>query len=258
VPAASTVGAILRRRGLVDPAASAAHRPYVRFARAHPNELWQMDFKGHVGMTCGGRCHPLTVIDDHSRFNLVLRACGDERDATVRGALAEAFGRYGQPREVLCDNGPPWGTGYDPLRPYTRLGVWMIGHGILVGHGRPYHRQTQGKDERFHRTLVAEVLGRWTPGDLADAQAAFDAWREVYNHVRPHEALALAAPATAYRPSPRASTGRTRRPRSTRAATRCGAWTRAASSATAAAPTASARRSPAGRWRCGRPTASTA
>ncbi len=105
-PAASTITAILRRHGRLDPARAAAHTPFTRFEHDVPNRLWQIDFKGHFA-TAGGRCHPLTALDDHSRFALGLIACGDEQDATVRGHLTALFRRYGLPERVLCDNGPP-------------------------------------------------------------------------------------------------------------------------------------------------------
>ena len=202
LPAPSTIGQILLRRGLIDLSKSAHHRPFTRFEHAHPNDLWQMDFKGHVPLLSGGRCHPLTVLDDHSRFNLSLRACGDETRATVELILIDLFQLFGQPLRILCDNGPPWGSGGG--EPYTALGVWLMRHGIAVTHGRPYHPQTQGKEERFHRTLGDELLkGREAARDLIEAQQRFDPWRDEYNQVRPHEAIAMATPATLYRPSPR-------------------------------------------------------
>lgn len=200
VPAPATITGILRRHGRLDPAASAAHTPYQRFEHPAPNHLWQMDFKGHFA-TQSGRCHALTVLDDHSRFALVLHACPDERTATVQQSLITAFRRYGLPQSILCDHGSPWGDDRDS--PYTRLGVWLLRLGIAVTHGRPYHPQTQGKEERFHRTLQAEVLGRRAFADLAACQAAFDAWRAVYNLQRPHEALGLQPPVTRYQASPR-------------------------------------------------------
>jgi len=208
VPAPSTVTGILRRHGLLDPEQSDKHTPITRFERERPNDLWQMDFKGHFPLAgsgaAGPRCHPLTVLDDHSRFCVGLRACCDERERTVRSELAALFRAYGLPACVLCDNGPPWG--WDEPWCHTILSAWLIRLGIVVTHGRPRHPQTQGKDERFHRTLKAEVLGG-AAGRVFDgpahAQREFDGWRDVYNLSRPHEALALATPATRYRPSPR-------------------------------------------------------
>lgn len=89
LPAPSTIGQILLRHGLIDPSHSPRHRAWVRFEKEHPNQLWQMDFKGHVPMLNGKRCHPLTVLDDHSRFNVGLIACGDEQTATVKQALIQ-------------------------------------------------------------------------------------------------------------------------------------------------------------------------
>jgi transposase InsO family protein len=199
-PAASTITAILRRRGKLEERSGEHPGPYQRFEREAPNELWQMDFKGHFGIG-HGRCHPLTVLDDHSRYALGIEACGNEQDKTARQCLVTIFRRYGLPLAMLMDNGSPWGDpGGDP---YTRFTVWLLRLGIRVSHGRPYHPQTQGKDERFHRSLKAEVLAGKSFGDLAQCQHAFDHWRSIYNHQRPHEALALSVPADRYRMSPR-------------------------------------------------------
>ena len=200
VPSASTVTAVLPRHGRIDAAASGQHQPFERFERGAPNELWQMDYKGHFAMAAG-RCHPLTVLDDHSRYAIGLRACGDEREGTVQGALTAMFRCYGLPDRMLMDNGSPWGS--DAEHRHTWLSVWLLELGVAVSHGRPYHPQTQGKDERFHRTLMAEVIGRRAFTDLVECQRRFDEWRVVYNTQRPHEALDLATPATRYRPSRR-------------------------------------------------------
>ena len=141
---------MLRRHGLLDPAESGTHRAFVRFERPDPNDLWQMDFKGHFPAG-QGRCHPLTVLDDHSRYALGLEACAGETLATVREQVTRLFRRYGLPKAILTDNGSPWGTcgGTGP----SGFEVWLMRLGVRLLHGRPYHPQTQGKDERFHRTL---------------------------------------------------------------------------------------------------------
>jgi transposase InsO family protein len=202
VPAASVVHAILLRHGLIDAQESARHRPFERFERAEPNDLWQMDFKGHFA-TDKGRCHPLTMLDDHSRFNLTLKACDDERNSTVKSALIATFERYGMPRSILADNGAPWGS-YGPESNWTEFGVWLVRLGVNLIHGRPLHPQTQGKEERFHRTLKAEAIGCRRFRDVPHVQEAFDEFRPIYNHQRPHEALAMAVPASRYRPGTRA------------------------------------------------------
>lgn len=197
VPSASTVHAILVRHGRVDPAHGEKHQAWTRFEHDRPNALWQMDFKGHVPMHRGGRCHPLTILDDHSRFSIGLWACDNERRDTVRGRLTEAFRRFGLPERLLCDNAPPWGVAAMAGR-HTRLTVWLLRLGVVTVHGRAFHPQTQGKEERFHRTLKAELLSRAELRDLGQAQAAFDEWRGTYNLVRPHEALGMAVPASRY------------------------------------------------------------
>lgn len=200
LPAVSTITEILRRydklKAPVEP-----QRAYIRFEHPHPNDLWQMDFKGHfkVGQE---RCHPLTVLDDHSRYALCLQACSNEQTLTVRQALVLTFRRYGLPRRMTMDNGTPWGGGGTSR--FSRLTVWLIEQGITVSHSRPYHPQTQGKDERFHRTLKTEVLGRREFESIPRCQTAFDAWRNQYNRIRPHEALAMETPASRYRASHRA------------------------------------------------------
>ncbi len=200
VPSPSTITAILHRHGCIDPAESAKRPHWQRFENPVPNGLWQMDFKGHFALL-RGRCHPLTVLDDHSRFALGLEACADERGLTVRERLTTIFRRYGLPQRMVMDNGAPWGA--DAAHPHTPLTVWLMHLGIRVSHGRPYHPQTQGKDERFHRTLRAELLQGKVFADLGTSKRAFDRWRSVYNVERPHQALGLATPASRYAPSPR-------------------------------------------------------
>jgi transposase InsO family protein len=204
-PAASTITNILNRHGRI---ASYDSRPRYdrRFERAEPNELWQMDFKGEIALTSGARCHPLTVLDDHSRYSLVLAACADQCRETVQHELRIAFRRYGLPWAILTDNGPPWGSSVQG--PQTQLSVWLMDLDIAVLHGRPYHPQTQGKEERFHRTLKREALqGREFSSNL-HVQKTLTPWREVYNHERPHEALGLATPASRYRMSDRSYSDR--------------------------------------------------
>jgi len=200
VPSPSTITAILRRHGKLTQWASEHPGPHQRFERAQPNELWQMDFKGHFPIG-RGRCHPLTVLDDHSRYALGIEACGNEQDMTARERLVAVFHRYGLPDAMLMDNGSPWGD-CAGVR-FTAFSVWLMRLGVRVMHGRPYHPQTQGKDERFHRTIKAEVMQGRHFTDLAECQRAFDKWRGVYNHERPHQALGLATPSERYQSSPR-------------------------------------------------------
>ena len=201
VPSASTITAILHRHGLISREESSKRKAWIRFERRAPNDLWQMDFKGHFALA-DRRCHPLTVLDDHSRYCIGLQACVDEQRETVRSCLTDMFRSYGLPRQLLMDNGPPWGG--DRSYPWTKLTAWLIQLGIGVSHGRPYHPQTQGKEERFHRTLKAEVLNYHRHDSFPAYQKAFDHWRSTYNLRRPHEALDLDTPVSRYAVSPRA------------------------------------------------------
>jgi putative transposase len=202
VPAVSTIHAILKRHDRIDPQAGSPGTPYQRFERPAPNLMWQMDFKGHMPLGDRTDCHPLTIIDDHSRYAVCLRACANEQTGTVQRALETTFRRYGLPEAILADNGSPWGDG--PYRGWTKLGVWLLKLGVGVLHGRPYHPQTHGKNERFNRTLKDEVFALHRFQNLPDVQRALDNWRDIYNLQRPHEALDQAVPVSRYQPSSRA------------------------------------------------------
>lgn len=202
LPVASTITAILDRYGQIDLLESVKRRAVERFERQQPNELWQMDFKGCVDLVGGGVCYPLSLLDDHSRYLLSLDACPNETQPTVQGCLTLVFQRFGLPQAILMDNAPIWG--YDPQHRYTALVVWLMRLGIRILHGRPHHPQTQGKVERFHRTLQTELVSRHTWSNLEECQLAFDVWRSQYNYERPHEALNLQPPAACYQVSSRA------------------------------------------------------
>jgi transposase InsO family protein len=201
LPSASTITEILRRNNKIDAEEALKHKPYQRFEMEQPNQLWQMDFKGYFALEEGGYCHPLTVLDDHSRFLLGLKACPNETSQTVQEQLSGIFRCYGLPERMLMDNGSPWGDDVDS--PNTILTAWLIRLGVQISHGHPYHPQTQGKDERLHRTLIDELLSRYTLTSLPHCQVHFDQWRDVYNYERPHEALDMQSPISRYQPSSR-------------------------------------------------------
>lgn len=212
-PSPATVTAVLRRHGCLS-AEPVPRRTMTRFEAEAPNDLWQMDHKGDFLLGDDTRCFPLTVLDDHSRFSLCIDGQPDQKCSPVQARLTAVFERYGLPRRLLCDNGRPWGSGWRRTDAdgrtwphYTGLAAWAMRLGITVVHCRPYHPQTQGKEERFHRTLKAEVLSVAAGGaafaDLAACQSAFDDWRSVYNEERPHDALGMAVPADRYRVSER-------------------------------------------------------
>lgn len=196
LPCNSTVNAILKRNGCISPEASRAATPCQRFEKEQPNEMLQADFKGHFAMKNGQRCHPLTVIDDASRFNMCIDPLLTETFIDVKKSFTRIFSEYGLPFSILCDNGNPWGTSQSTG--YTLFELWLMDLGILTLHGRIRHPQTQGKDERFNRTLNSELIRLTTIQDIPDAKRQFDEYREFYNNVRPHFALDLDVPAQHY------------------------------------------------------------
>jgi len=206
VPVPSTVHRILCRHERIKPSENAPPNPGHRFEKEVPNQLWQMDFKGHMPLANGTRCHPLTVIDDHSRYVPCLKACENEQRPTVQEHLTATFRRYGLPEAFYIDNGSPWGDTSGGR--WTGLKVWLLKLGIRVVHARPCHPQGRGKNERFHRTLDAEVFAMRSFRTLSEVQRALDAWRMVYNLERPHQGLDMNVPADRFRPSSRAMPAR--------------------------------------------------
>jgi transposase InsO family protein len=202
VPAPSTITDILRRHGLLAPPAARATQRWQRFEHPSPNDLWQMDFKGTIDVG-QGRCDPLTVLDDHSRYNLVLLATTDQRGSTVKTALTDTFRRFGLPLRMNMDNGNPWGIPSGRSRDLSAFAIWLVRVGIRLSWSAPAHPQTNGKEERFHRSFKAEVVHGRAFADVDQAQQSFDRWRAIYNDIRPHEAIGMAVPADRYRPSPR-------------------------------------------------------
>jgi transposase InsO family protein len=102
VPAAATITGILYRHNKIA-AAEPQAGGYTSFEADEPNDMWQMDFKGWF--TCGtGRCDPFDVLDDHSRYNLHLEACTDQKTGTVKMSLTDTFTTYGIPKWILCRN----------------------------------------------------------------------------------------------------------------------------------------------------------
>ncbi|WP_435017881.1 IS481 family transposase [Tundrisphaera sp. TA3] len=200
-PPIRTIAAILRRHGRVAaPVAAPPPTPAPqRFERSGPNQLWQLDFKGplEVGRA---RVVTLSIIDDHSRYLLALRPCADMTYATTQAVLWGLYGEVGMPEAILCDNAfSARNTGVG----LSGFDAWLIRLGIRPLHGRAYHPQTQGKVERFHGTLEREVWPKVRRDESEHFRADLEAWRPVYNSVRPHEALGDEPPATRWAPSPR-------------------------------------------------------
>lgn len=193
-----TIHRILLRHDLVreqDRHAAAVQR----FERAAPNQLWQMDFKGPKGWNHA--VGPLSVLDDHSRYAPVLQHTGGTREQAVRETLQATFQECGVPEQMLMDHGCPWWNGQGE-RGRTRLTVWLMKQDIELHFSRYRHPQTQGKVERFHRSLTAALLRRGTP-EPEHRQSWLDEFRYEYNFVRPHQALGMRTPSQLWCKSPR-------------------------------------------------------
>lgn len=202
IPCVKTVNNILNRYGCISPEESLKHQPYRRFERSHCNELWQTDFKGEFKMADGKYCYPLDILDDHSRFLIQIKPY-HKTGNVVKSSFEMAFHNYGMPAAILSDNGAQF-AGFK--KGYTQFEKWLMNLDILPIHGRYFHPQTQGKIERFHRTLKSELLNHTVIHDLTDADNQLQTWRKKYNHIRPHEALDMKCPGDVYIPSNRTYT----------------------------------------------------
>jgi transposase InsO family protein len=191
-----TIHRVLLRRGMVRE--QDRHRPALqRFERAQPNQLWQMDFKSPKGWNHA--IGPLSVLDDCSRYAVVLHGTWSTRAEAVQQQLESAFQSCGMPAEMLMDHGIPWWNGQGP-RGWTRLTVWLMKLGVELHFSAVRHPQTQGKVERFHGTLEQARRRRGLPVPELH-QAWLDEFRQEYNQVRPHEALGMKTPASVWSPS---------------------------------------------------------
>ena len=197
-----TINRILKRLGAMR--REDCHRPALsRFERERPNELWQMDFKGEYVLRGGKNCYPLSMIDDHSRFSVGLYGLTGTSYQGVRACVIRTFQEYGVPEAMLMDHGVPWWGTANRLG-LTRLSVELMEQGIRLYYSGVGHPQTQGKVERFHRTLSAGIRHRGgPPQQFAQWGSLLKAFREEYNQVRPHEALQMHVPAQRYEPSQR-------------------------------------------------------
>lgn len=204
VPAASTIGDMLKKHGLVRPrrrrVAVPPFSPHPLSPAALPNDTWCVDFKGHFALGDRTRCHPLTVTDQATRYLLKCEAVDKPDEAHVRPHFERAFHEFGLPLRIRSDNGPPFAT--MAAGGLSALSVWWIKLGILPERIEPGKPQQNGRHERMHKTLQEDAA---TPPSATrrEQQLGFDRFRHVYNDVRPHEALEQKTPASRYTPSRR-------------------------------------------------------
>jgi putative transposase len=208
VPAPSTVGELLKRRGLVSARKRLRHQSPRTEPLRHadkPNAVWSMDFKGWFRLGDGTRCDPLTITDAFSRYLICCKAgsTGGETAAAheVWTALVRAFGEYGMPAAIRVDNGQPWVAPKGAIG-ITRLAVWIMKADVALERIDPGKPQQNGRHERFHLTLQQDTA-RPPAMNMRAQQLRFDSFQRKYNEERPHEALRQRPPAKVYTPSPR-------------------------------------------------------
>jgi putative transposase len=205
VPSVSSFKRVLARCGLVEKRRVRRVEAGGRIASGRqasaPNEVWTVDFKGYW-YDREGRCEPLTVRDEYSRYVLELRALPDARTASVQQCFEALFARHGTPQAIRSDNGAPFASSH-ALLGLSRLSAWWLAQGIDLERSRPGCPQDNGGHERMHRDIARELEGV----HQEERQAAFDTWRREFNEERPHQALDLRVPAEIYTASPRKWTG---------------------------------------------------
>lgn len=201
VPSESSFKRVLARAGLVQErrlrARGEAGRLFTGRRAAAPNEIWTVDFKGWWRVS-SGRCEPLTVRDEFSRYVLEVRAVADACGTTVRRCFERLFEQNGLPGAIRSDNGSPFASVHGVLG-LSKLSAWWVALGIDLERGRPGCPQDNGGHERLHLDIHRELRGKTLP----DQQAGFDVWRRTFNHERPHEALGMNCPAEFYQASQR-------------------------------------------------------
>ena len=202
-PAASTIGELLRREGLVI-ARKKRRRvdPYTTpFATADaPNRVWCGDFKGWSRTQDGARIDPLTITDGCSRYLLRCQAVEKTDTARVQAIFEAAFREYGLPDAIRTDNGTPFAS--CAIAGLSRLAIWWMKLAIRPERIQPAHPEQNGRHERMHLTLQQETMSPMA-GNRRAQQQRFDEFRREFNQHRPHEALAMQTPASCYTPSPR-------------------------------------------------------
>src|SRR6266849_5076414 len=212
-PAVSTIGALLKREGLVVARKKRWRTAPYSEPLAHADEanrVWCADFKGWFRTADGQRIDPLTISDAYSRYLLRCQAVEKTDTARVQAIFEAAFREYRMPEAIRTDNGPPFAS--SAVAGLSRLAVWWIKLGIVPERIAAGHPEQNGRHERMHRTLKQEVAQPAAANRRAQ-QRAFDGFREEYNEQRPHEALGMQTPALLYEPSPRAYPARVPEPK---------------------------------------------
>ena len=191
-PATSTIHAVLDRHGLVKRRKSDA-----RCA----NALWCADYKGEFRLGNRQYCYPLTISDYFSRYLLACEGLESTKESGAFPIFERAFKDFGLPIAIRTDNGVPFASPH-AMFGLSRLSVWWLRLGIAIERITPGHPQQNGRHERMHLTLKNEATKPHSYNFLQQ-QSRFDAFIEVYNNDRPHQALGGLYPGELYTPSAR-------------------------------------------------------
>jgi transposase InsO family protein len=201
IPAASTIGDILKRNGYIELKQRRRKKNYFPSdltASRSPNEVWCIDFKGQFRLGNGKYCYPLTITDHYSRFLIACEALEDTKTESVFPVFEAIFQKYGMPKIIRSDNGVPFSS--VGLAGMSRLSTWFIRLGIRPERIEPGHPEQNGRHERMHRTLKADAT-RPAARNILQQQERFDKFQKSYNTERPHEALEMETPSSWYKPS---------------------------------------------------------
>ena len=194
LPCIRTVNNILKRNACISQEESEKRHKFIRFQKDQCNEMWQTDFKGDFALGDGTRCYPLDILDDRSRFLIKIAPATSTKNLVIP-TFEAAFREFGLPKSVLCDNG---GQFIGLRQGFTQFEKWLMCLDVLPIHCKVRHPQTQGKIERFHKSLNNELIKHNSFFDIDQANAAMQAWRDKYNNIRPHEALDMLTPSDVY------------------------------------------------------------
>jgi transposase InsO family protein len=203
LPAASTIGDLLRREGLVEARRRRRGTPAWGGGRLQPqtpNELWCADYKGQFRLGNTHYCYPLTITDRFSRMLLGCEALEAIETTSAKQVFEAVFREYGLPASIRTDNGAPFAS--RGLHGLTHLSAWWLRLGIRHERIDPAHPEQNGQHERMHLDLKKETTRPAAP-TLLQQQERFDSFAQEYNQERPHEALQQTPPARHHQPSPR-------------------------------------------------------
>jgi len=202
IPAASTIGTVLSRNGLVISKTRRIKRTYLSSQlspSSHPNDIWCIDYKGQFKMKDNTYCYPLTISDHNTRFLIACEALHSTSQNEAVEVFKTSFNNFGLPDIIRSDNGSPFASS-SKIYGLTRLSAWFLSLGIKIERIDPGHPEQNGRHERMHRTLKYDAIN--PPADnILQQQEKFDSYLEIYNFERPHEALNQQTPGSIYKKS---------------------------------------------------------